>query len=235
MEFVALNIVRKEMSDGMRMLGDEPLNQKEIDIVKKEIFRIKADLSVFEFNNQGYHKICYVAENDKVCVGRNVFPYLEYSSTHPRDIMSIACVLAREYYGHRIFRNEYICDKKEKTVTKPRWLDEVRASLNAAKITPRLTRMEQSHLIMDAVYRAREFGQVIKNDPFMLEVLYGYPNDERHITGKFNEPVVFVSVASQKRNVEDGQGHGDVSEVQEYSGCRDLGQVPGTDQNQMSM
>ncbi|MBQ7585093.1 MAG: hypothetical protein IJU40_02455 [Desulfovibrionaceae bacterium] len=125
--------------------------------------------------------------------------------------------------------------KKKKIVTTPRWLDEVRASMNAAKITPGLTRMEQSHLVMDAVYRAQEFGQIIKNDSFMIEVLYGYPNDEKHITGKFNEAIIFVSIESQRGNVGDGQSHGDPSEMQKCSECRNLGQVSGADQNQMSM
>ncbi len=47
-KFVARNGISKEVSNGMRMLGVSPLSQDEIDIVKKEIRRIKADESVFK-------------------------------------------------------------------------------------------------------------------------------------------------------------------------------------------
>lgn len=72
--------------------------------------------------------------------------------------MSIAAVLAHEYYGHRTFRDEYLYDLRNKTITTSEWKDEVRASITAAKITPNLERTEQVYLIQDALFRAQEFG-----------------------------------------------------------------------------
>lgn len=198
MEFVP--IATKGISGGMRMGGFQPLSPEEIAYIIKEIHRIEADESLFIFNDPEYKKTCYVPLKDKIFIARNVFPDLEYASTHPRDKMSVACVLAYEYYGHRMFRQEYLNDYNNNTITTPKWKDEVRASINAAKIAPGLTRLEQSYLVDNAIVRAEEFGQRIKNDAFMKEILYGYPRDDKHIAGKFGEPILFVSDASKNGN-----------------------------------
>ena len=109
--------------------------------------------------------------------------------------MSVGAVLAHEYYGHRTFREEYLSDIENDTVTTPRWQDECRASITAAKIAPNLTERDRSNLIMDAVYRAHEYGQVIQMDDFMKEVVYGYSREERNITGEIT-PIRYVSEAS---------------------------------------
>ena len=54
--------------------------------------------------------------------------------------MSVACVLAHEYDGHRMFRQEYLEDVDKGVVTTPKWEDEVRASIHAAKIRFGLSR-----------------------------------------------------------------------------------------------
>ncbi|MBQ7608188.1 MAG: hypothetical protein IJU76_09500 [Desulfovibrionaceae bacterium] len=122
--------------------------------------------------------------------------------------MSIACVLAHEYYGHRMFRQEYLEDADKGVVTTPKWEDEVRASINAAKITPGLSRLEQSYLIDDAIVRAEEFGQRIKNDAFMKEILYGYPGEDKHIAGKFGEPIHFIGDAGEDADVREWARNG---------------------------
>ena len=100
-----------EFSRGMRNTGSSPLTEKEIEYVKQEINRIEADESVFVFNDKVHHNgTCYCPEDDKVYITRNVFPDLKYGSDHPRDMLTVAAVLAHEYYGHRPNREEYLKD-----------------------------------------------------------------------------------------------------------------------------
>ena len=50
---------------------------------------------------------------------------------------------------------------------------------------------------MDAVYRAREYGQLIEMNDFMKEAVYGYGNKERYFTGKIVQPN-YVSEESEE-------------------------------------
>ncbi len=186
---------------GADFITSTPLTNEEIEIVKQEIRKIKADESIFVFNDPEHIQAstCYNFVDDKVYVTRNVFPDIKYGSTHPRDLMSIRAVLAHEYYGHRSFREEYIRDRESGNQTKTIWEDECRASIVAAKTTPNLTIQDKSNLIMDAVYRAEEFSQHIELDSFMKEVLYGYTDGEKNITTPFDR-IKFVSKESEKRD-----------------------------------
>ena len=211
---------KKNMSNGMRNMSKTPLTIDEIEYVKAEINRIEADADVFVFNDE-YHissGTCYNFLEDKVYVSRNVFPDIKYGSRHPRDIMSVAAVLAHEYYGHRYFREEYLKDKEkgEGFHTTPLWEDECRASITAARFTPNLTDMERSHLIMDAIYRAEEAGQIIELDDFMKEVLYGYSGDEKNITYSF-APIHFISKESVEGMEYNGEDPSDLSEMSSYA------------------
>lgn len=193
----------KEMSNGMRMSGNTPLDDSEIRIVEKAIREIEAEREIFVFNDPNHlSNTCYNEFLDIVFVGRNVFPDIQYGSTHPRDIMSIRAVLAHEYYGHRTFRDEYLSDYKKDIITTPKWQDECRASISAAKLSPGLTQMDKSHLVLDAIKRAEEYGQWIKTDDFMKEVLYGYsnPEKERNIVPRL-EPIVYVRAKSKDGDV----------------------------------
>lgn len=130
------------------------VKNEEIDFVKSEIRRIGADESVFIFNDEAHmdRSTCYNCVQDKIYVTRNVFPDNDHGSTHPRDVMSVAAVLAHEYYGHRVFRNEYLADlgKKDADRTTPQWADECRASITAAKNASNLSQQERADLINDA-------------------------------------------------------------------------------------
>ena len=191
----------KSMANGMRNMSKTPLTDEEIVLVKKEINRIEADETVFIFNDPDHisDSTCYNFEDDKVYVTRNVFPDTKYGSIHPRDTMSIGAVLAHEYYGHRPNRKEYLEDWKtgKDYHTIPIWQDECRASLTAAQITPGLTEIDRRDLVMDAVYRAREYGQLIEMNDFTKEAVYGYGDKERNFTGKIVQPN-YVSEESQK-------------------------------------
>ena len=189
------------MANGMRNTSGTPLNDQEIEFVKSEIQRIQADEDVFVFNDPGHLRdsTCYNFANDKIYVTRNVFPDELYASAHPRDTMSVGAVLAHEYYGHRPHRQEYLSDweKGNGYHSTPLWQDECRASLVAAQTAPGLTEIDKRDLVLDAVYRAKEFGQLIAMNDFMKEVVYGYTNEERKITRNVEQPK-YVSATSQK-------------------------------------
>ena len=206
----------KNMSNGMRDMSRTPLTESEIEYVKSEIGRIQADESVFIFNDPEHIQgsTCYNYVEDKIYVTRNAFPDLKYGSAHPRDVMSVGAVLAHEYYGHRVYRDEYILDR-EKGVnyhTTEEWQDECRASITAAKSAPGLTQKDKADLVMDAVYRADEYNHYIEMDGFMKEVLYGYTDGEKNIAydiGRIN----YVSKAGQERNEVDRNNNSEMSEV----------------------
>lgn len=189
----------KDMANGMRDTSKTPLSDAEIDFVKSEIKRIGADISVFVFNDEEHlsSSTCYNFVEDKIYVTRNVFPDEKYGSTHPRDLMSVGAVLAHEYFGHRPYRNEYLSDLKQGDDyhTIPVWQDECRASINAAKTAHNLTDRDKSNLVLDAIYRAKEFGHLIEMDDFMKEVVYGYSSGEKNISYNIT-PINYVSEAS---------------------------------------
>lgn len=201
MELKFVKADSKNMPNGLRDNRRTPLTEKEIRFIKEEIARIKADESVFVFNDPDHieKSTCYNIEKDKIYVTRNVLPDLRYFSSHPRDALSVAAVLAHEYYGHRPYRIEYLKDLKKGLDfhTTPIWEDECRASITAAKITPNLRQLERSTLIADAVRRAEEFGQIIEMDDAMKEIAYGKYSDEKNITFPIT-PIVYVSARSQK-------------------------------------
>ena len=210
---------QKPMSNGMRNMEKTPLTDDEIKFVKEHIHRIKADETKFVFNDPAHitKSTCYNYVEDIIYVTKNVLPDTRFGTIHPRDIMSVACVLAHEYYGHRIYRNEYIEDQKkgQPFLTTPAWQDECRASLTAAKNTPNLTDAERRDLVMEAIHRANEAGHYIENDDFMKEVLYGYPVDdgERNISSPY-ERINFISKKSQDRKDEKRYGLNKMPEMQ---------------------
>lgn len=163
-----ISINDKDMANGMRNTSKTPLTESEIEFVKSEIQRIGADLSVFIFNDEEHltSSTCYNFVEDRIYVTRNVFPDEKYGSTHPRDLMSVGAVLAHEYFGHRPYRNEYLSDR------------------------------DKSNLVMDAIYRAKEFGHLIEMDDFMKEVIYGYSKGEKNISYNIT-PINYVSEASE--------------------------------------
>ncbi len=199
-----ITIEDKGMAYGMRDMSKTPLTDEEIEFVKSEIKKIEADETKFVFNDANYvaKSTCYNYVEDVIYVTRNVFPETKYGSIHPRDIMSVAAVLAHEYYGHRVYRDEYLADamKGNGYHTTPIWEDECRASITAAKTAPNLTQMDRANLIQDAVYRAQEYGHWIVMDAYMREVVYGYSEQsdpEKKIVGNIS-PIRYVSKTSQE-------------------------------------
>ena len=194
-----VSINDKDIAHGMRDTLKTPLTELEIEYVKSEIQRIGADLSVFVFNDEEHLSLstCYNFVEDKIYVTRNVFPDKKYGSTHPRDLMSVGAVLAHEYFGHRPYRNEYLSDLEQGDDyhTTPLWQDECRASINAAKTACNLTDRDRRNLVMNAIYKAKEFGHLIEMDDFMKEVVYDYSNGEKNISYNIT-PINYVSETS---------------------------------------
>ena len=97
--------------------------------------------------------------------------------------MSVAAVLAHEYYGHRVFRNEYLADlgKKDADRTTPQW------QMSAGQVLPQ-QKMFQTfpnknvQTLSTMQERARESGNILETDKetdsFMKGVLYGYSDEE---------------------------------------------------------
>lgn len=204
----------KNMANGMRNMSRTPLSEEEIAFVKSEINILGADEDVFVFNDERHILLstCYNFYEDKVYVTRNVFPDDKYGSTHPRDLMSVRAVLAHEYFGHRTYRDEYLADTEHgyDYHTTPVWQDECRASITAAKLAQNLSQRDISYLVQDAIYRAKEFGQLIEMDDFMKEAIYGYTNGEKNITRNIT-PINFVSESSQIGAGTDGNYHDEMS------------------------
>lgn len=208
----------KNMSQGHRDMSMTPLTNSEIDYVKSEIKRIRADESIFIFNDSEHIQgsTCYNFYRDIIYITRNVFPDTKYGSTHPRDLMSVRAVIAHEYYGHRTYRDEYIEDYAKNHHSVELWQDECRASITAAKIAPGLNQKDKADLVMDAIYRAEEYNHYIEMDDFMKEVLYGYKDEEKNITydiGRIN----YVSRESQKGVKDDGYNNSNMSEVWDFT------------------
>ena len=132
--------------------GNKFLSEEEIEFIKQEIERIKADPEVFSIDRTGHAKTAYREISDRIVVGSNVFPDLENSS-NMTDKLSVACVLAHEYYGHRAMREEYLNEDEDTTNTA---IDEFKASFLAYRNTPNLTNEEREMLLYQAYETAKE-------------------------------------------------------------------------------
>ena len=132
--------------------GNKFLSEEEIEFIKQEIERIKADPEVFSIDRTGRAKTAYREISDRIVVGSNVFPDLENPS-NMTDKLSVACVLAHEYYGHRAMREEYLNEDEDTTNTA---IDEFKASFLAYKNTPNLTNEEREMLLYQAYETAKE-------------------------------------------------------------------------------
>ena len=69
------------------------------------------------------------------------------------------------------------------------------------------------------IFRAKEFGQKIKMDDFMQEMLCGYEKTEKY----FTKPVTieYVSEKSNSRDEDDRKGDNNLSKVRKSTECRD--------------
>ena len=132
--------------------GKRKITEEEKAFIIKEINRINASEESFYIDEDGNQNTHYSQKTDLVVVGSNVFPDLENPS-NMTDKLSVACVLAHEYYGHRAMREEYLNEDEDTTNTA---LDEFKASFLAYKNTPNLTNEEREMLLYQAYETAKE-------------------------------------------------------------------------------
>ena len=163
-----LNITERNITErnikGSRKSRYYKLTNDEIEYIKKLIRHIGADENVFVFNSDEYSHTSYSDAADKIIVNGDVLPNEDSNETHPRSVMSPQAVIAHEYYGHYLSKDNYAVNS---------WEDEYNASRTAAEITPNLTDEERRHLVMDALERKREAGIVPVLDDFERKTLYG--------------------------------------------------------------
>lgn len=167
----------KHTAAGSRRSPFYTLTQDDIEFIQEEIREICGDVNDFVFNSNVTRGTCFLAGDGKIHIKGNIFPD-EYSN-HPRDKMSVRAVLAHEYYGHRPYRLQYICEDNDTSpnavekVMAHAWADEFRASYMAAKNTPNLTHTDRELLVRDALSRAEDAGVSIKYNDFIRRILYG--------------------------------------------------------------
>lgn len=200
LKFSDISFQQRNMSYGCRCLDRTPLTKEEIAYLKNEIKAIKADESIFIFNDKEHitKSTCYDIENDVIYVTRNVFPDTKSFSTHPRDQMSPRAVLAHEYYRHRMARERYLKELSGQLEPIPLWKDEAFASANAALNTPNLNDRDRVFLLNDAYERAREASHEFKFTDEMKEIIYGHwkPNERKIVS--IEQVISFYSIPSGK-------------------------------------
>jgi hypothetical protein len=144
-------------SSALRQLSDDEIQQ-----LKTEFQQIGGDPSKLEFNVGA--RTGYADAPNTIRVRGDVLPTSDPNAIHPRSTMSTRAVLAHEL-GHAHFRG---------TGLQPgHWADEFRASYWAARNVSGLSIEERINLIQDALSRAAEKGIAIKNNRYILELLYG--------------------------------------------------------------
>lgn len=169
--------ITNSISNGHRCSDNSSFTPEEIKKILMEAARIQINLYLLVFNDSDSTenpKTYYDFKKDRLFVAKNVLPDMHHSFSHPRDVMSIAAVLAREYYGHRLYRDEYVSDSKKSEAyhSIPHWQDECRASITAAKVTPNLSQLDRAYLLMDAFMLAEEAGYSIELDDYMKSVVF---------------------------------------------------------------
>ena len=69
---------------------------------------------------------------------------------------------------------------------------------------------------MDAIYRADEYNHYIEMDSFMKEAVYGYSDDERHISTDV-ETITYIIKTSNERAEKERSDRNNLSEMWDYS------------------
>jgi len=152
--------------NGFRQSRHNVLTEEDIEHLLGEIDAIKADKSVFRFNEG--NKTGFDDKTYSINIKGDVFP--DSNSKHPRDLMSERAVLAHEYYGHYDFY--------ETDFDPGDWRDEMRASYIAALKAPNLSVEDRAYLMLDAYERAREAGIMLEYSKKAREIIYGYKDQD---------------------------------------------------------
>ena len=132
-------------------------------MVQREFEAIGGDISMLRFNEGA--QTGFLDKSGVIQIRGDIFPHPE-ALNHPRSVMSPRAVLAHEYYGHAAYRGTKLAPGA--------WNDEFRASYRAALDAPGLSEIDQQHLMLDAIERAREARVRIKRNQFIIGIIGEY-------------------------------------------------------------
>jgi hypothetical protein len=125
--------------------NEAPLVQEQLQKVKEYAIRLGMPLDRIYYVDYDYTG--YGLNFDILRIGTDVFP-LAVRVRNPNSNISYKGVIAHEVVGHRD------AALKGKTNIDP-LLEEVQASIRAARFAPELSKLERNDLIRDAIYRLR--------------------------------------------------------------------------------
>lgn len=138
------------------------LTTEDIKSVSEDAAAINVPVSILKFNNgfqTGFDEISGI-----INIRGDIFP--DVGSKSNRDLLSVRCVLAHEYYGH------YKSHPSSFKVGD--WRDEFRASYKASINTPNLSDEERRMLMIDAYDRAKEAGVSVSYNSIARRIIHGY-------------------------------------------------------------
>ena len=153
---------KRGLAMGLRRPVSYTLTEDEISKLKEEAKSIGIPVEKLLFN-QG-RQTGFRDRDAMIYIRGDVLP--DMNSVAARDRMSSRAVLAHEYYGHyKNHPSEY-----------PRgyWMDEFRASYDAAVNAPNLSSEDRRNLMLDAYDRAKEAGETIEMTDEARRIIYGF-------------------------------------------------------------
>ena len=152
----------REMSMSLRQPPSHILTDDEIASIQTEADAIGIPDGILRFNKGG--RTGFRDEDMRISIRGDVLP--DTLGITPRDTMSVRAVLAHEYYGHyKNHPSEY---------PHGYWMDEFRASYDAAINAPNLSSEDRRNLMLDAYDRAKEAGETIEMTDEARRIIYGF-------------------------------------------------------------
>lgn len=185
---------------GLRTLSENKLSEEEMSEVIKAAESLDIPKTVLVFNDEqtimGVDGTGYRRDEDMIYITRDIFPDKSKQPLHARDLLSVRCMLAIEYYGRRKF-----C-KKAPQVTMT-WKDEVAIIVDTARFAPSLTDYERSIAYQYAGTVADEHGYALIRDAYGNSLFYDdvtiQPEDTPITLKKLQE--IYDVVEEAKRDI----------------------------------
>lgn len=148
------------MADEGGLRNEEKLtNAQKIEI---EAYALSLKMPIDKIYFSDYQETVYADGDDYVVFGRDVLP-VSGKSDNPNNNVSWKGAVAHEIVGHR--------EAKLKGHTLPdRVLEDVQASIRAAKFAPGLTNAERVMLVRDAVFRLSKRGRSLRKIKHLLHI-----------------------------------------------------------------
>jgi hypothetical protein len=149
---------RQVSTGGLR--NEKPLTGEQKGQVKTYAISLGMPEYKIYFTNDSLTR--YGLDLDFLIVGTDVLP-LDGRVRNPNTNLSWKCAIAHEVVGHR--------DANLKNWTLPdELLDDVQASIRAARFTPDLSDTERCDLIKDAIYRLHKRSKLLRPIKHLLHI-----------------------------------------------------------------